>query len=37
MSVNIVSPNGGPGDPILYQGLKLLEAGLATDGNRRAG
>lgn len=24
--VNIVSPSGGPGDPILYQALKLLEA-----------
>ena len=22
--VNIVSPSGGPGDPILYQALKLL-------------
>lgn len=24
--VDIVAPKGGPGDPILYQGLKLLEA-----------
>lgn len=26
LPVDIVSPNGGPGDPILYQGLKLLDA-----------
>jgi carboxyl-terminal processing protease len=25
--VDIVAPSGGPGDPILYQALKLLEAG----------
>ena len=25
--VDIVRPSGGPGDPILYQALKLLEAG----------
>jgi len=24
--VDIVAPSGGPGDPILYQALKLLEA-----------
>lgn len=27
VAVDIVRPNGGPGDPILYQALKLLEAG----------
>jgi len=26
VTVDIVSPSGGPGDPILYQALKLLEA-----------
>ncbi|NJD88700.1 MAG: hypothetical protein FIB05_11905 [Betaproteobacteria bacterium] len=26
VAVDIVSPSGGPGDPILYQALKLLEA-----------
>ncbi|MBL0143548.1 MAG: hypothetical protein IPP91_15910 [Betaproteobacteria bacterium] len=26
VTVDIVKPNGGPGDPILYQALKLLEA-----------
>ena len=26
VTVDIVAPNGGPGDPILYQALKLLEA-----------
>jgi carboxyl-terminal processing protease len=25
--VDIVAPSGGPGDPILYQALKLLEGG----------
>jgi carboxyl-terminal processing protease len=32
--VNIVSPNGGPGDPILYQALKLLEADPARNPAR---
>ncbi len=27
LAVNLAAPSGGPGDPILYQGLKLLEAG----------
>lgn len=31
LPVDIVSPSGGPGDPILYQGLKLLDA---RPGNR---
>jgi hypothetical protein len=26
VAVDIVKPSGGPGDPILYQALKLLEA-----------
>lgn len=26
LDVDIIRPNGGPGDPILYQALKLLEA-----------
>jgi carboxyl-terminal processing protease len=26
LAVDLVAPSGGPGDPILYQGLKLLEA-----------
>ncbi len=26
LAVNLAAPDGGPGDPILYQGLKLLEA-----------
>jgi hypothetical protein len=24
--VDLAAPSGGPGDPILYQGLKYLEA-----------
>jgi hypothetical protein len=28
LPVDIVSPSGGPGDPILYQALKHLEARL---------
>jgi carboxyl-terminal processing protease len=27
VAVDIVAPSGGPGDPILYQALKLLESG----------
>jgi len=26
VAVDLAAPSGGPGDPILYQGLKLLEA-----------
>ena len=26
IEVDLAKPSGGPGDPILYQGLKLLEA-----------
>jgi carboxyl-terminal processing protease len=35
MPVDIVSPSGGPGDPILYQGLKFLEAVPGSAGPRR--
>jgi len=34
LAVNIVAPSGGPGDPILYQALKLLEALPAGAGPR---
>jgi hypothetical protein len=26
LAVDLAAPSGGPGDPILYQGLKFLEA-----------
>jgi hypothetical protein len=27
VEVDLAAPSGGPGDPILYQALKLLETG----------
>lgn len=35
VTVDIVHPSGGPGDPILYQALKLLEASPQAGAERR--
>jgi len=34
LAVDIIAPSGGPGDPILYQALKLLEARLPVAAHR---
>lgn len=35
IAVDLAAPSGGPGDPVLYQGLKWLEAHAASRTNRK--
>jgi hypothetical protein len=35
LAVDLAAPSGGPGDPILYQGLKWLETHATSRSNRK--